>query len=108
MQERDGVQRGVAGSWNFQTLRGKLAASQIKDDKKISLSTLSADGKVLQQKDRDREREREGEKGNCKLKMKNVVAKTIATTCSNTQRPTSATAAVRVGIAVEVGVGLRS
>lgn len=44
-----------AGSWNFQTLRGKLAAAQIKDDKKISLSTLSADGKVLQQKDREGE-----------------------------------------------------
>lgn len=103
----EGECNGGAGSWNFQTLRGKLAASQIKDDKKISLSTLSADGKVLQQKDRERMREREGEKGNCKLKMKNVVAKTIATTCSNTQRPTAA-AAVRVGIAVEVGVGLRS
>lgn len=40
--------------------------------------------------------------------MKNVVAKTIATTCSNTQRPTAAAAAVRVGVAVEVGVALRS
>lgn len=58
LQERKG-----AGSWNFQTLRGKLAASQIKDDKKISLSTLSADGKVLQQKDREKEIEREREKG---------------------------------------------
>lgn len=99
--------RWGACSWNFQTLRGKLAASQIKDDKKISLSTLLADGKVLQQKDRVSRKEREKEKGrDCKLKMKNVVAKTIATTCSNTQRPTAA--AVQVGIAVEVGVALRS
>lgn len=55
----EGERNGGAGSWNFQTLRGKLAASQIKDDKKISLSTLSADGKVLQQKDGERMRERE-------------------------------------------------
>lgn len=64
---------------NFQTSRRvalyrKLAASQIKDDKKISLSTLLANGKVLQQ----------GEK----LQMKNVVAETIAATAianSNTK-----------------------
>lgn len=61
--DRAAEEWGGECSWNFQTLRGKLAASQIKDDKKISLSTLSADGKVLQQKDREREIEREREKG---------------------------------------------
>lgn len=38
--------------------------------------------------------------------MKNVVAKTIATTCSNTQRPTAA-AAAGVGVGLVVGVGDR-
>lgn len=39
--------------------------------------------------------------------MKNVVAKTIATTCSNTQRPTAAAAAVGVEVGLVVGVGDR-
>lgn len=43
----------------FKRCAAKLAASQIKDDKKISLSTLLADGKVLQKrKERKGDRER--------------------------------------------------
>lgn len=74
-------------SWNFQTLRGKLAASQIKDDKKISLSTLSADGKVLQQKDREREIEREGEGEQLQVENEKRCCKN---NCNNLQQHTKA------------------
>lgn len=68
----------------FKRCAAKLAASQIKDDKKISLSTLLADGKVLQKRKKERETEREG-----KLQVENE-KRCCKNNCNNLQQHTKA------------------